>query len=90
MTATPSSGFPWKKGCFILLLLIGSLLAFDCRKNGSFEGKSFYLLSLFTFSIICLNITRNTISNVIEITFICLLTLILEIKFCNDIFTLKF
>ncbi|XP_051174489.1 transmembrane protein 214-A [Leptopilina boulardi] len=39
MTAKTTSGFPWKKGCFILLLLIGSLLAFDCRKNGSFEAS---------------------------------------------------
>lgn len=48
MTATPKkrSSFPWKKGSIILLLLIGTVVAFDCRKHGSFEGESTFVFGL--------------------------------------------
>ncbi|XP_015123253.1 uncharacterized protein LOC107045474 [Diachasma alloeum] len=32
--------FPWKKGSLLLLLLIGAVIAYDCRNHGSFEASS--------------------------------------------------
>lgn len=32
-------GFPWRFGSFLLLLLIGAIVAYDTQKHGSFEGK---------------------------------------------------
>ncbi|XP_074113094.1 transmembrane protein 214 [Cotesia typhae] len=42
MSATTKKGrsFPWTKGSFILLILIGALVAFDCSKHGSFEAST--------------------------------------------------
>ncbi|XP_014296425.1 transmembrane protein 214-A [Microplitis demolitor] len=39
-SAKKSRSFPWKKGSFILLILIGAVVAFDCRKHGSFEASA--------------------------------------------------
>lgn len=39
MTASTDRKFPWKRGCILLLLLIGTILIYDCQKHGSFEGK---------------------------------------------------
>ncbi|XP_012252880.2 transmembrane protein 214-A [Athalia rosae] len=39
MTAS-KSWFPWKKGSVLLLLLIGSILALDTQKHGSFQASS--------------------------------------------------
>ncbi|OXU22256.1 hypothetical protein TSAR_016105 [Trichomalopsis sarcophagae] len=33
-------GFPWKTGCFFLLLIIGAIVAYDTHKHGSFEATS--------------------------------------------------
>ncbi|XP_063977135.1 transmembrane protein 214 [Diachasmimorpha longicaudata] len=31
--------FPWKKGSLLLLLLIGAVVAYDCRNHGSFKAS---------------------------------------------------
>ncbi|XP_058803960.1 transmembrane protein 214-B [Phymastichus coffea] len=33
-------GFPWKTGCFLLLLFIGAIVAYDTHKHGSFEATN--------------------------------------------------
>jgi hypothetical protein len=33
-------GFPWKTGCFFLLILISAIVAYDTHKHGSFEATS--------------------------------------------------
>lgn len=42
-------GFPWKTGCFFLLLSIGAIVAYDIQKNGSFEGNGFFTIMKFKF-----------------------------------------
>lgn len=40
MTASTDRKFPWKRGCILLLLLIGTILIYDCQKHGSFEASN--------------------------------------------------
>ncbi|XP_034950381.1 transmembrane protein 214-A [Chelonus insularis] len=42
MSATSKKGksFPWRKGSILLLILIGAVVAFDCRNHGSFEAST--------------------------------------------------
>lgn len=40
MTASSGKKFPWKKGCFILLILIAATLAYDIQKHQSFTHSN--------------------------------------------------